>query len=67
MRDSFITSCKVIEHKESGEDSYSRYVVETADSEDIFYECKLVVWYDDNLFIGQVGPRSVVVRWAHGL
>ena len=57
----------MIEHKESGEDSYSRYVVETADSEDIFYECKLVVWYDDDLVKGQVGPRSVVVRWAHGL
>ena len=67
MRDSFITSCEVIKHKESVEDSVSRYVVETADSEDIIYEYKLVVGYDNELFIGQVGPRSVVVRWGHGL
>ena len=57
----------MIKHKESVEDSVSRYVVETADSEDIIYECELVVWYNDELFIDQVGPRSVVVRWAHGL
>ena len=57
----------MIKHKESVEDSVSRYVVETADSEDIIYECELVVWYDNELLIGQVGPRSVVVRWAHGL
>ena len=57
----------MVKHEEGVEDSVSRYVVEAAGSEDSIYECKLVVWYDDDLVKGQVGPRSVVVRWAHGL